>query len=172
MEATMFTDWIYDHLFKELMTTNPDIGRDLRLRLIGAISCLRECGAVIDGPRVGQVVDGGEGGAYSRGQFEGPRDLHLERIFLLDKSGRLHVYGGTEKFQTDSHWKDYILFHHYFHGDNGASLGASHQTGWTGVVAKLIELFGPLDGRRALDAGKSSAFAKGEIEEIENESVA
>jgi hypothetical protein len=64
------------------------------------------------------------------------------------------VYGGTEKFQTDPQWKDYILFHEYFHGDNGAGLGASHQTGWTGVVAKLIELFGRLDAQQFLDAGK------------------
>jgi hypothetical protein len=106
--------------------------------------------------------------------FEVAREIadRLTRIFLQDESGRRPVYGGTEKFQRDPHWKDYILFYEYFHGDNGAGLGASHQTGWTGLVAKLIELFGPLDGRRALDAGKSPAFAKGEIEEIENESVA
>jgi hypothetical protein len=85
----------------------------------------------------------------------------LERIFLRDKSGRRPVYGGTEKFQTDPQWKDYILFYEYFHGDNGAGLGASHQTGWTGVVAKLIELFGRLDGQNFLDAGKSGAFVKG-----------
>ena len=76
--------------------------------------------------------------------FEVAREIanRLTRIFLRDKSGRRPVYGGTEKFQTDPHWKDYILFYEYFHGDNGAGLGASHQTGWTGVVAKLIELFG------------------------------
>jgi hypothetical protein len=84
----------------------------------------------------------------------------LERIFLRDKSGRRPVYGGTEKFQTDPHWKDYILFFEYFHGDNGAGLGASHQTGWTGVVAKLIELFGRLDAHQLLDSGKTAAFAK------------
>jgi hypothetical protein len=56
--------------------------------------------------------------------------------------------------------KDYILFYEYFHGDNGAGLGASHQTGWTGLVAKLIELFGRLDERQFLDAGKSGAFAR------------
>ena len=85
----------------------------------------------------------------------------LEGIFLRDKSGRRPVYGGTEKFQTDPQWKDYILFYEYFHGDNGAGLGASHQTGWTGVVAKLIELFGRLDAQQFLDAGKAGAFAKG-----------
>ena len=75
----------------------------------------------------------------------------LERIFLRDKSGRRPVYGGTEKFQTDPNWKDYLLFFEYFHGDNGAGLGASHQTGWTGLVAKLIELFGHLEERHFLE---------------------
>ena len=84
----------------------------------------------------------------------------LTRIFLRDRSGRRPVYGGTEKFQTDPHWKDYILFYEYFHGDNGAGLGASHQTGWTGLVAKMIELFGRLDAQSFLDAGKAGAFAK------------
>jgi hypothetical protein len=95
--------------------------------------------------------------------FEVAREIanRLKQIFLRDKSGRRAVYGGTEKFQTDPQWKDYILFHEYFHGDNGAGLGASHQTGWTGVVAKLIELFGRLDGQQLLEAGKSAAFAKG-----------
>jgi len=86
----------------------------------------------------------------------------LEGIFLRDKSGRRPVFGGTEKFQTDPLWKDNILFYEYFHGDNGAGLGASHQTGWTGVVAKLIELFGRLDPQQLLDAGKSGGFAKGD----------
>jgi hypothetical protein len=96
--------------------------------------------------------------------FEVAREIanRLERIFLRDKSGRRPVYGGMEKFQTDPNWKDYILFHEYFHGDNGAGLGASHQTGWTGVVAKLIELFGRLDAQQFLDAGKAGAFAKGD----------
>jgi hypothetical protein len=71
------------------------------------------------------------------------------------------VYGGAGKFQTVPHWRDLILFYEYFHGDNGAGLGASHQTGWTGVVAKLIELFGMLDEKKLLDAGKSAAFASG-----------
>ena len=66
----------------------------------------------------------------------------LMRIFLRDSSGRRPVYGGTEKFQTDPHWRDFILFHEYFHGDNGAGIGAGHQTGWTGLVAKLIQQYG------------------------------
>jgi hypothetical protein len=66
----------------------------------------------------------------------------LTRIFLRDENGRRPVYGGIEKFQTDPHWQDLILFHEYFHGDNGAGIGASHQTGWTGLVAKLIQQSG------------------------------
>jgi len=96
--------------------------------------------------------------------FEVAREIsrRLTRIFLRDKSGRRPVYGGTEKFQTDPHWKDYILFYEYFHGDNGAGLGASHQTGWTGLVAKLIELFGRLEGEQLLMSGRTGAFGKKE----------
>jgi hypothetical protein len=96
--------------------------------------------------------------------FEVAREIayRLTRIFLRDKSGRRPVYGATEKFQTDPHWKDYILFYEYFHGDNGAGLGASHQTGWTGVVAKLIELFGKIDGAQFLEGARAAAFAKQE----------
>ncbi|HZM11679.1 MAG TPA: hypothetical protein VFC15_15840 [Candidatus Limnocylindrales bacterium] len=86
----------------------------------------------------------------------------LERIFLRDKSGRRPVFGGSEKFQTDPLWKDNILFYEYFHGDNGAGLGASHQTGWTGIVAKLIELFGRIDAQQLLNAGKAGAFVTGD----------
>jgi hypothetical protein len=99
--------------------------------------------------------------------FEVAREIanRLERIFLRDKSGRRPVYGGTEKFQTDPQWKDYLLFFEYFHGDNGAGLGASHQTGWTGVIAKLIELFGRMEGQQLLDAGKAGGFVKRTQEE-------
>jgi hypothetical protein len=62
-------------------------------------------------------------------------------IFLRDADGRRPVYGGTKKFQEDPYWKDYILFYEYFHGDNGAGLGASHQTGWTGLVARTLDVF-------------------------------
>jgi hypothetical protein len=86
----------------------------------------------------------------------------LTRIFLRDESDRRPVYGGTEKFQTDAHWKDYILFYEYFHGDNGAGLGASHQTGWTGLAGGLIDFFGRLDGTQFLNAGKAGVFTKPE----------
>jgi hypothetical protein len=79
-------------------------------------------------------------------------------------SGRRPVYGGSEKFQTDPHWRDHVLFYEYFHGDNGAGLGASHQTGWTGVVAKLIQLFGWLDAGKFLEGGVSAGFVGGKSE--------
>jgi hypothetical protein len=85
----------------------------------------------------------------------------LTRIFLRDAQGRRPVYGGTEEFQNDPHWRDCILFYEYFHGDNGAGLGASHQTGWTGLVAKLIQLFGLLDPQKMLEGGKMAAFVRG-----------
>ena len=101
--------------------------------------------------------------------FEVARDIanRLERIFLRDSSGRRPVYGGTEKFQTDPYWKDYLLFFEYFHGDNGAGLGASHQTGWTGAIAKIIQIFGYMDGQQVLDAGKMGAFAEERSEKAE-----
>ena len=71
----------------------------------------------------------------------------LMRIFLRNPSGDRPVYGGTQKFQTDPHWQDLILFYEYFHGDNGAGIGASHQTGWTGLVAQLIGQFGEYEGQ-------------------------
>ncbi|PSB56197.1 glucosidase, partial [Chroococcidiopsis cubana CCALA 043] len=71
----------------------------------------------------------------------------LIQIFLKNTSGYRPVYGGTQKFQTDPYWQDLILFYEYFHGDNGAGIGASHQTGWTGLVAKLIGQFGEYEGR-------------------------
>jgi hypothetical protein len=94
--------------------------------------------------------------------FEVAREIsdRLTRIFLRDDTGRRPVYGGTEMFQQDVHWRDLILFYEYFHGDNGAGIGASHQTGWTGVVAKLIQLFGSLEAEKLLEGGKSAAFAR------------
>ena len=69
----------------------------------------------------------------------GELSRRLTHIFLRDENGRRPVNGGVEKFQTDPYWRDLILFFEYFHGDTGAGLGASHQTGWTGLVAKLID---------------------------------
>jgi hypothetical protein len=85
----------------------------------------------------------------------------LGRIFLRDDRGRRPIYGGTEKFQVDPLWRDHILFFEYFHGDNGAGLGANHQTGWTGLVAKLMQLYATVDPERLLAEGKQAAFLKG-----------
>jgi len=95
--------------------------------------------------------------------FEVSKEIadRLARIFTRDESGRRPVYGGTQKFQSDPLWRDHILFYEYFHGDNGSGLGASHQTGWTGLVAKFIQLYGLLEPKRALEAGKEAAFRKG-----------
>jgi hypothetical protein len=82
----------------------------------------------------------------------------LASIFMRDERGRRPVYGGTEKFQNDPYWRDYLLFYEYFHGDNGAGLGASHQTGWTGIVAKLIQMFDQTDAEAALRGGRAEAF--------------
>ncbi|MCX4672270.1 glucosidase [Streptomyces sp. NBC_01381] len=78
--------------------------------------------------------------------FEVAKEIsdRLGRIFLRDDDGRRPVYGGQEKFQSDPHWRDLISFHEYFHGDNGAGIGAAHQTGWTGLVATLMVVFGRL----------------------------
>ena len=97
--------------------------------------------------------------------FEVSKEIadRLSGIFTRDEHGRRPVYGGTEKFQSDPHWRDHILFYEYFHGDNGAGLGASHQTGWTGLVAKTIQLYGLLDPKRALEGGKQTAFKLGVV---------
>ena len=93
--------------------------------------------------------------------FEVSREIatRLARIFLRDEKGRRPVHGGAEKFQTDPHWRDCILFYEYFHGDNGAGLGASHQTGWTGLVARLIQMYGVLEPEALLEGGKRGFHA-------------
>jgi len=110
------------------------------------------------------------GSGHMMNLFEVSKEIadRLARIFTRDENGRRPVYGGTEKFQSDPHWRDLILFYEYFHGDNGAGLGASHQTGWTGLVAKTIQLFGLLDAERALASGKEAILVKrtGEREEV------
>ncbi len=95
--------------------------------------------------------------------FEVSKEIanRLTGIFLRDAQGKRAVYGGTEKFQSDPHWRDYHQFYEYFHGDNGAGLGANHQTGWTGLVAKMIELYGRLDPQKFLQEGKRGAHAGG-----------
>ena len=84
--------------------------------------------------------------------FEVAQELsrRLVATFLRDEDGRRPVYGGTRVFQEDPHWRDHVLFYEYFHGDNGAGLGASHQTGWTGLVARLIQSLGQFDAGSVL----------------------
>jgi hypothetical protein len=84
--------------------------------------------------------------------------MRLTQIFLQNEQGERPVYGETRKFQNDPHWRDHILFYEYFHGDNGAGLGASHQTGWTGIVAKFIQTFGFVDSKTVLERGLRSTM--------------
>ena len=86
-----------------------------------------------------QLRLGEDGRSASLWQVASELSQRLIRLFTRDETGRRPVYGHNEKFQTDPHWKDLILFHEYFDGDTGKGLGASHQTGWTGLVAKLIQ---------------------------------
>jgi hypothetical protein len=78
----------------------------------------------------------------------------LSSIFLRGSDGRRPVYGGARKFQEDPHWRDLVLFYEYFHGDNGAGLGASHQTGWTGLIARGMHLFATTTPDQAREIGK------------------
>jgi len=84
----------------------------------------------------------GSGKMLTLEEVAGELSRRLSRIFLRNHEGRRPVYGGADKFQHDPHWRDLILFYEYFHGDNGAGIGASHQTGWTGLVAKLLQQSG------------------------------
>jgi hypothetical protein len=86
----------------------------------------------------------------------------LSKIFLRDEKGHRAVYGGMEKFQNDPYWKDLILFHEYFHAENGAGLGASHQTGWTGVIGYLMKIAALVTPEAALTT--ESAYAAIQVE--------
>ncbi|HKH75118.1 MAG TPA: hypothetical protein VKA59_27365 [Vicinamibacterales bacterium] len=90
--------------------------------------------------------------------FEVAKEIarRLSTIFVRNADGQRPVYGGTKKFQDDPHWRDYILFYEYFHGDNGAGLGASHQTGWTGLVALTLDFFARVEPQMALEMSKSA----------------
>jgi hypothetical protein len=82
----------------------------------------------------------------------------LIRMFTRNEQGQRPVYGGTRKFQDDPNWRDHVLFYEYFHGDNGAGLGASHQTGWTGVVAGLIRMQGLLNPEAIVERGTKGVY--------------
>jgi hypothetical protein len=90
----------------------------------------------------------------------------LSSIFLRDASGKRPVYGGTKKFQEDPYWRDYILFYEYFHGDNGAGLGASHQTGWTGIIARCLDLFARGSAADWLQVSKGDLAARMTREQV------
>lgn len=94
--------------------------------------------------------------------FEVAQELsrRLTSTFLRDSDGKRPVYGGTAKFQNDPHWRDLILFYEYFHGDNGAGLGASHQTGWTGLSAMLLDIFERVSAPSLLEAGRERVLDK------------
>ena len=100
--------------------------------------------------------------------FEVAQELghRLSSIFLRDKNGKRPVYGGCKKFQEDPHWKDYILFYEYFHGDNGAGLGASHQTGWTGTIARVIDSLARLTATDVLHTSKDDLVARMTREQV------
>ena len=94
--------------------------------------------------------------------FEVAQELskRLTRIFLRDDNGHRPVYGGSEKFQTDPYWKDLVLFYEYFHADNGAGIGASHQTGWTGCIARIIQIMGDVTKETVTGADAEMAVIK------------
>src|SRR5262249_49701555 len=100
--------------------------------------------------------------------FEVAREIarRLSSIFTRDANGRRPVFGGTTKFQEDPHWKDYVLFYEYFHGDNGAGLGASHQTGWTGLIARSLDMFARMTPAAALQIGKADLAAQMTREQV------
>jgi hypothetical protein len=85
----------------------------------------------------------------------------LGNIFLRNERGERPVYGGARKFQDDPHWRDLLLFYEYFHGDNGAGLGASHQTGWTGIIARLQHLFATASAEQIVEVGKVAGVRTG-----------
>jgi hypothetical protein len=84
----------------------------------------------------------------------------LARTFLKDNEGRRPVNGDAPKLQHDPHWRDCLQFYEYFHGDNGAGLGASHQTGWTGAIARLMHLFATTTADQVLELGKGAALVE------------
>jgi hypothetical protein len=100
--------------------------------------------------------------------FEVAQELgrRLASIFLQDANGKRPVYGGTKKFQEDPHWRDCIQFHEYFHGDNGAGIGASHQTGWTGLIARSLDLFGRANAADWLKISKAELAARMTREQV------
>jgi hypothetical protein len=84
----------------------------------------------------------------------------LSGIFVRNEQGRRPVFGDIRKFQDDPHWRDLVLFYEYFHGDSGLGLGASHQTGWTGIIARAMHLFATTTPEQVLDLGKTAGLVE------------
>lgn len=121
----------------------------------------------------GFKIDCPTGSGRSMTLFEVARELssRLVGIFRRDQQGRRPVFGAAKKFQDDPNWQDYLLFYEYFHGDNGAGIGASHQTGWTGLVARLIDLLGELRKDDVLNSDDEDAFGIGGATQLNEEPV-
>jgi hypothetical protein len=99
----------------------------------------------------------GSGKFMNLGQVAEELSHRLTRLFLVDANGRRPAHGRNPLFQTDPHWKDLALFYEYFHGDNGSGLGASHQTGWTALIAKLMQQNGEPDAMKTQATAKKQA---------------
>jgi hypothetical protein len=108
------------------------------------------------------LVECPTGSGYKMNLYQVAEEIsrRLASIFLKDEKGRRPVYGGAEKFQTDPHWRDLVLIYEYFHGDNGAGLGASRQTGWTGIVARMMHRFATMTPEQVLQLGKAAAVTE------------
>jgi hypothetical protein len=102
------------------------------------IESLRKLGKAY-GPHFSVELPDGSGREVTLAEMGEEIANRMIGIFVKNAEGKRPVYGGTKKFQDDPHWRDYILFYEYFHGDNGAGVGASHQTGWSALVASLID---------------------------------
>jgi glycosyl hydrolase family 63 len=103
----------------------------------------------------------GSGNMKTLWQVAGELSRRMTNIFLRDKNGRRPVFGNLERFQTDPHWRDLVLFHEYFHGDAGSGVGASHQTGWTGVVTKLMQQSGEFREHKNTEPAAATVPASG-----------
>ncbi len=108
------------------------------------------------------TVEGPTGSGRQMNLYQVAEEIsrRLASIFLRDRDGRRPVFGGTQKFQEDPHWRDHLLFYEYCHGDNGAGLGANHQTGWTGVIARAMHLFATTTPEQMLELGKAAAITE------------
>jgi hypothetical protein len=104
--------------------------------------------------------------------FDVAKEITRRLVATFERDGgKRPVYGGSAKFQNDPHWRDLILFYEYFHGENGAGLGTSHQTGWTGLVAPLVDLFGRVDAKSLLESERALLQARVVREQVGGEVV-